>query len=103
MAASSLSFWPGGSRTDTRIAVAVTPVAVAPPLSAPLGHARTHGGANGDGNLMRLRSASQFGLANASAVPVPGNEAVAAPAAALDDAASAAVVAVRWAAPADGT
>src|SRR4051812_30252068 len=62
----------GGSHTTIEMASRVTPVLVAPPLSAPAGHATTHGGAYLVGRRTRPVALSHMGLARAAAVPTRG-------------------------------
>src|SRR3954469_6112281 len=64
--------------------VSVTPGAVAPPLSVPLGHGATHGGAYTMGTRMRLVLLSQLALDSAASVPTPGYADPAATAGAAD-------------------
>src|SRR5919206_330362 len=52
-----------------RMVSAVTPRAVAPPLSAPSGHGATHSAAKLVGSFIVPRAASHPGLARAAAVP----------------------------------
>src|SRR5688572_13897598 len=60
------------SRMTIRIDVAVTPRAVAPPLSAPAGHAMTQRGMRLHGTRTRPVFGSQLGFASASCVSIPG-------------------------------
>src|SRR5437588_5765464 len=62
----------GGSHTTIETLSRVTPVAVAPPLSAPAGHGTTHGGAYLLGSRTRPVARSHSGLASAASVPTPG-------------------------------
>ena len=59
--------------TATLIVLAVTPCAVAPPLSSPLFHGFTHNGDEYDWYFTRFVARSHVGLASASALPIPGS------------------------------
>ena len=59
--------------TATLIASAVTPCAVAPPLSSPSFHGFTHNGDEYDWYFTRFVAGSHVGFASASALPIPGS------------------------------
>src|SRR6476659_5003139 len=59
--------------TATLMTLAVTPCAVAPPLSSPFFHGFTHKGDEYDWYFTRFVAGSHVGFASASALPIPGS------------------------------